>query len=948
MNSAFGSEWHKWDLHVHTPYSVLNNQFHLRPENTNDFDEYVTKLFSSAVEKGVCAIGITDYFSIEGYTRIRKDYLGNPEAMKRLFPDEDLRNRVHSIAVFPNVELRATNIISVKRGDARVDDFLDYHVIFSDQIDPEIIERNFLNALTFATGNPDEKLSLNRNNIIAYGKQMRTLNGDGHEPYTAGLENISISFEDATKALSTCSAFLGNYLIAIPADETLPKINWKGRGYTLRRSITRRANVFFSSSEKTREWASGGRGWNEEELGAPRPCIVASDAHDFDHLFEPECGKYCWIKADPTFEGLLQVLCEPDDRVAAQKDRPESLDPHKSIESLVFGDQLFQEDPIVFSDALTCIIGGRSTGKSMLLRNLAWAIAPEYAKKQERRSGSEEFRPAVGVKVTWRDHVPSEQRKIIYLPQTFLNRTVDDPESEDGTSGLIGDVLMQDEAVLESFQILESERNRIRTQTNAHIEDYFRTRRDLDGLRQTIVENGGHELFESAIQKLEIESSELAESASATKEELERYGHLTERKAEIEAKIVELENDSSAIASSTSPTLSEPQLRGINLSLTLAPAAADALRSVMNSLETRLSSLWENEARRLVEDLSAQREKIAEELESIENDLCTLKPRVEQSVQLSKIMARLSDERRLLLEAREREEGLQKLQSELDRLRGVILSSRLQYHDAYFAYCKSIADLTGSFSSNLSFSADPTWRFSDFTGSVLNNLNSRRFSQFDRVHGHNLSDLSCGDYTDELLSDIWLSLESAASDGSGLQLKSGISEEDFVRSLFSDWYNVHYIVTSDGDQLAHMSPGKKGLVLLELIIELERGNCPILIDQPEDDLDNRSIYSELRKFIKDSKRRRQIIVVTHNANIVLGADAEEVIVANQNGAEARNSSRKFEYRSGSIENNVVIRSDDTTSEPYLNRHSIQDHICRTLEGGREALEQRRKKYGLSF
>ena len=293
------------------------------------------------------------------------------------------------------------------------------------------------------------------------------------------------------------------------------------------------------------------------------------------------------------------------------------------------------------------------------------------------------------------------------------------------------------------------------------------------------------------------------------------------------------------------------------------------------------------------------------------------------------------------------EEGLLKLQSELDRLRGIIISSRSQYLSAYSVYCKAVGDLTSTFSSNLTFSAEPAWRLSDFTGGVLNNLNSRRFIQFGRACGHDLSNLSCGDYTDKLLSDIWSSLDGTVNGGASLQLKSGVSEEDFVRALFSDWYNVHYIVTSDGDQLAHMSPGKKGLVLLELIIELEKGNCPILIDQPEDDLDNRSIYSELRKFIKDNKKRRQIIVVTHNANIVLGADAEEVIVANQNGAEARNSSRKFEYRSGSIENNVVNRSDDTASEPYLSRYSIQDHICRTLEGGREALEQRRKKYGLS-
>ena len=71
MNSACGSEWRKWDFHVHTPYSLLNKTgFKCNPfsELVNDgqysFDEYVVRLFSSAVEKEVYAIGITDYFII--------------------------------------------------------------------------------------------------------------------------------------------------------------------------------------------------------------------------------------------------------------------------------------------------------------------------------------------------------------------------------------------------------------------------------------------------------------------------------------------------------------------------------------------------------------------------------------------------------------------------------------------------------------------------------------------------------------------------------------------------------------------------------------------------------------------------------------------------------------------------------------------------------------------
>ena len=80
--------------------------------------------------------------------------------------------------------------------------------------------------------------------------------------------------------------------------------------------------------------------------------------------------------------------------------------------------------------------------------------------------------------------------------------------------------------------------------------------------------------------------------------------------------------------------------------------------------------------------------------------------------------------------------------------------------------------------------------------------------------------------------------------------------------------------------IGSMSPSKKALVLLKMLLKLEGSKCPILIDHPEDDLDNRSIFKELTPFILSRKVDRQIIVVTQNANVVLGSDAEEVIVAN--------------------------------------------------------------------
>jgi ABC-type Mn2+/Zn2+ transport system ATPase subunit len=107
------------------------------------------------------------------------------------------------------------------------------------------------------------------------------------------------------------------------------------------------------------------------------------------------------------------------------------------------------------------------------------------------------------------------------------------------------------------------------------------------------------------------------------------------------------------------------------------------------------------------------------------------------------------------------------------------------------------------------------------------------------------------------------------------------TKEQALRGILDDWYNVKYVVKMGYDTIENMSAGNKALVLLKLLIELADSNYPILIDQPEDDLDNRSVYDSLIGFIRSKKINRQIIVVTHNANIVLGADADEVIVANQ-------------------------------------------------------------------
>lgn len=114
------------------------------------------------------------------------------------------------------------------------------------------------------------------------------------------------------------------------------------------------------------------------------------------------------------------------------------------------------------------------------------------------------------------------------------------------------------------------------------------------------------------------------------------------------------------------------------------------------------------------------------------------------------------------------------------------------------------------------------------------------------------------------------------------------------------------------------SPGQKTAALLAFI--LSYGNEPLILDQPEDDLDNNLIYDLIVSQLREIKQRRQILIVTHNANIVVNGDAENVITLDIKSGQTR-----------------------IVTQGGLQDSSIRNEICRIMEGGKEAFEQRYKR-----
>ena len=105
-----------------------------------------------------------------------------------------------------------------------------------------------------------------------------------------------------------------------------------------------------------------------------------------------------------------------------------------------------------------------------------------------------------------------------------------------------------------------------------------------------------------------------------------------------------------------------------------------------------------------------------------------------------------------------------------------------------------------------------------------------------------------------------------------------------------------------------------------------------IVDQPDENLDNESIYELLTTYFKIAKRRRQIILTTHNPNLVVNADSEQVIVAT--AEQRQNGLPHITYQSGELGNTMP------------EDQGIRQQVCRILGGGSDAFRKRERRYAL--
>lgn len=151
-------------------------------------------------------------------------------------------------------------------------------------------------------------------------------------------------------------------------------------------------------------------------------------------------------------------------------------------------------------------------------------------------------------------------------------------------------------------------------------------------------------------------------------------------------------------------------------------------------------------------------------------------------------------------------------------------------------------------------------------------------------------------------------------------IKSKIEEE------INNYIKKEYQIYEGNELINEMSEGRKASVFIDILLKKDQNQYPIIIDQPEDNMDNQDISKRLVDSLRKRKNNRQIFVVTHNPNVLVNGDAENVIIAN------KNNDNIITYQNSAIE--------------YNDSFDMIKKICRLVEGGTNAFLKREKKYGL--
>lgn len=976
-----GSEWRKWDLHIHTPKTLCSEY---GGDTEEIWDKYIDELERLSVERDIKVIGINDYLFIDGYKKVL---------------EYKARGKLTNVElILPVVEFRLKEFVGNKEFGR-----LNYHIIFADSsiLTPEQIETQFLSGLR-GKGNLDvdtpesctwggvisiESLNNLGQHIIDNTPSEKR---NGMKPIDVGFSNINFDLSKIEEILgegSEPNTFLkNNYFKAIGKAEW-EAFRWDSSPFE-KKNVINKTHFVFSASPTVEKANEGKQSLKQNSVN--NRLLHCSDAHgfaqDIQNTKSKELGHcYTWIKAQPTFEGLKQIIYEPKERVKIQKEKPESdkLE-NLLIEKVIFksANNKFTTKEIYFNKNLNVIIGGKSSGKSILLYNIAKTLYEnqnnpvlkykdsddEFIEKDlynlKVDDDSFDFEVENYLNISQSIKRENNQASILpsikYIPQNHLSNLVD--KSKKNSSVLkeyIRNLILEDSHSLKDYQdFLDKLKSNDKTR-ESDINEYFTYKEELEKKHEELQQKGDKEAIKRTISAMTERIRDISKQMSD--EQTDEYNKLNLEYSKKENLGNSLSNDLEKIrnfVAVTNTTLNELQSKK---SLLLENLEISEIKDEFSVKFQFIDSaiLANNQLISLMETDDEGRFRVAEnnliniKLSEVKIELNSLKVKLEpfnrlfeNQKQVEGFQATISQEKIKLSE-------IEQAEKEIKNTTEIAFKRKIKIFEDIRGNYELYVDLLRKFDPRILTikQEDPEL---NIEGSIYFNFPKYRKSIMEISHGtsrhydnyeilrDNLKTLEKYDF-EKYISDLKEIFD--VIENSQYSLLKNVSKRDAIKRILTDFFFDHWDITYKSDTIHKMSTGKASLVLLKVMIKLSSTKGPILIDQPEDNLDNRSVTNEIVEYLKEKKRERQIIIVTHNANIVVNADAENIIVANQRGQSEQDklgSLYLFDYINGALEDSF---SKKTGEDDLLQSMGIREHIAEIVEGGKDAFKKREEKYG---
>ncbi len=938
-----GSEWRKWDLHLHTAPSYDAHRYHGNVEAVNN------ELIETLRENEISAVAITDHFTINAENFLK------------------LRDMAKDIVFFPGVELRTD------KGAPNIHVIL----IFSEESDVCELAQRFkviMRNQKAKANDSDDTIYWDFDDIIEFARDNQGIISIHAGKKDKGLEQI-------TNKLPTGMAIKEEIFSQIDILEVGKYKDVKEYNEIVFKKMGEDKPVIICSDNHD-------------------PSIYPLS--NKDEKPKPQL----WIKADRTFEGLKQCCVQPAERIylGAKPQNVIRLETHKynyidsisikRISNPKFIDYTWFDSKIHFNPALVAIIGNKGSGKSALSDILALAGHSTRMEEasfltrsrfQRKPNYSTDYRASM----VWQDGSVDEIgldavadgkiERVQYLPQSYIEKLCNSlgdefqkeidrtifshlDEVERLGEGNLYDLLGRKTKVqMGKLNTLRSEMRRCNhklslLESKLLPENLAKLRRELKEKKQRLIN-----LENNKPKTVTKPAGEKQTEIDALKNQIDE---LTANKTKLTIKATDIAQRLNLV---------EQGIGIIDEVEFFLNRKNRELREIYEKLDMRYKEMHIDGSARerlhdLKEDYKLKKESINIEIsgrdendqDSIDQRILKLEQRYQsKTAEASNDVKAYEDYQNQFKTWQLQKEELIGDDKKIDSIKGIeheiqyyenglkddvkcerikqiniaekihkeIVRMKDQYWSIYRPVANRIENILSNTDSKVKLSAEIRLQNESFGAELLKRLDMRVSGEYDsqkiRIqNGIVLRDTDFNDF-DEMRKMLQVLLMDHDNDFPRFY-KRVKNLEEFYNEIFSmEYLGIEYLLSMDGKKLPELSPGERGLLLLVFYLALDKHDSPLIIDQPEDNLDNQSIFEHLVPAIRNAKQRRQIFIVTHNPNIAVACDAEQVIYCYFD--KQRNH---IEYEAGSLENS-----------------SIRSHILDVLEGTKPAFLLRKNKYG---